>query len=166
MAKATATKNASSDATGAEVSLRGPEFDSAALAAIDSFDAALALVQDTLGAVDVASDELGDGFAILDDKAKLVGVPSLFISWNFNIGDYGEFVSAMVVARNESGAPLKVILNDGSTGIYKQLSDYTAKTSKMGGLFARQGLRRSDYTYTDKDGKTAPATTYYIDQTA
>jgi hypothetical protein len=168
MAKTDAAGNTAEhvDGAGADVVVRGPKYDADRLAAVESFDDAVALAAETVGEIANAADELGDGFAILSDKNKLVGVPCMFLSWNFNLGDYGEFVSAQVVARTESGGVLKVIVNDGGAGIYQQLSDFTAKSNKLGGLFARHGLRRSDYTYKDEKGKDTPATTYYIDQTA
>jgi hypothetical protein len=146
--------------------VRGQFYDTDALLSIDSFDAALSLVQQQLGGI-VSAETLGDGFAVLSkNKDVLCGVPVLFMSWDFNAGDFGEFVSVRAIARREGGALTKVILNDGSTGIYKQLRDFTKQTGKLGGLVARQGLRRSDYDYDDGSGQLKPASTYYIDTTA
>lgn len=148
------------------VALRGPQYDSAALRAIESFDDAVALTQVEMGEIVAADQVIGDGFAIVQDKDTLIGRPLLFMSWTFHSGDYGTFVSAQCAARGESGGVTKCIVNDGSTGIYQQLADYTNQTGKMGGLLARHGLRRSDYTYTDIDGKEKPASTFYIDTSA
>jgi hypothetical protein len=148
------------------IALRGPQYDSNALRAIESFDDAIALTQVEMGEIVAADQVIGDGFAIVTDKDSLIGKPLLFMSWTFHSGDYGTFVSAQCAARNESGGVSKVILNDGSTGVFQQLSDYTNSTDKMGGLLARHGLRRSDYTYTGDDGKEKPASTYYIDTSA
>jgi hypothetical protein len=146
---------------------------------ITSFDDALRVMQEQ-GSVSVADAELGNGFSIADDKVKdrLIGVPLAFLSWNFNAGDYGSaddgsnvFVSAMVVTQ----AGEKFIINDGSTGICKQLQEYTNRTSKTQNLVVRHGLRKSEYRIHKEtkipvargyDGPTEPASTYYIDTSA
>ncbi len=149
-----------------EIVSAGPQYDDEALRAIESFDDAMALAIQTVGDIETADSALGNGFALLDNKATLVGAPSMFLSWTFNNGDFGEFVSAHVVARNESGGGRKVIINDGSTGIYQQLRDYTDRTGRQGGLFVRKGLRQSVYDYTDDKGNKRPATTFYLDTSA
>lgn len=164
------TQDGKSD-EGSSVVLQGPKYDDETLLNIDSFDAAVALVQAEFGGELVAAEEtLGNGFVILngDSKNVLCGVPLVFMGWNFNMGDNGEFVSAQVVARMPGGGMLKAIVNDGSTGIYKQLSEFTSRNNgRMGGMTARGGLTRSDYTYVDdKTGETKPATTYYINTSA
>lgn len=136
-----------------------------ALSGITSFDDALRLLQETYGAdsVAIASDVLGDGFALLDnnDKHKLVGEGFILVNWDFHMGDHGEFVAARLVTANNK----KMVLIDGSTGICKQLSLYTANTGKSAGLYVAKGLRRSDYTY-DDNGTEKAATTYYLDVSA
>lgn len=139
---------------------------------ISSFEDALRLAQEQYGEVEAASSAIGDGFALLttDQKVQLIGVPCVFLSWSFaasEVGERGEFVTVRVVT--EDGR--KVVVNDGSTGIYQQLKDYTTETNgRDGGLIVRRGLRKSDYTYTvteGKDkGKEKAATTYYIDTAA
>lgn len=161
----------------AEVTMRGPRFDDDALLNLASFDAAIALTQTVLGAQVVTADqEIGNGFAILNgnDKDQLCGVPTVFLSWSFNTGDKGEFVSAYAVGRAAGGGVIKAVVNDGGTGIYQQLLVFTQKTAKMGGLVARQGLRKSEYYYNEETKETsnkpepgfAKATTYYIDTAA
>lgn len=144
-----------------EVVVPGKDFNPDELAGIKSFDDALALVKEKMGEsnVKVASEEIGDGFKLLENKDLLSGVQSLFVTWDFHQGDHGEFVSAKVVTVD--GA--KYIVNDGSSGIRDQLMAYTAKHNTQGGLFCAKGLRRSDYKYTDEDGTEKPATTYYLD---
>ena len=149
--------------------VKSSAFNEADLRDVDSFDQAIALVQNTLGSVDVASDVLGDGFALLDtkNKAQLVGVPCVFAEWTFNDGDFGTFVSARVIARTEVGGVRKLIINDGSTGIAETLAKYTKDTGKTGGLLAPRGLRVSEYEYVDpQTGERKPAKTYYIDTSA
>lgn len=144
------------------------------LRGIDSFEAAMRAVTGVLGAEIVdASEELGTGFILLDSKEKgqLVGKACIFLSWNFNTsddvtddaGNPTEFVSAQVVVKvNNAGAIERFIVNDGSTGIYRQLRAYTDRTGRTAGLAAKRGLRRSDYK--TPDGKDA--TTFYIDTSA
>jgi hypothetical protein len=149
-----------------EIVAAGPQYDDAALRAIESFDDAMALAIQTVGDIETADNALGNGFALLDNKTALIGAPSMFLSWTFNAGDFGEFVSVHVVARNESGGARKVIVNDGSTGIFQQLREYTDRTGRQGGLFVRKGLRQSVYEYVDDKGNKRPATTFYLDTSA
>lgn len=158
-------------ADGSTVSVQGPRYDDEVLLSLDSFDAAVALAQQTFGGELVKAEEtLGNGFTILNGEAKnvLCGVPLVFLGWNFNVGDQGEFVSAQVVARMPGGGMLKAIINDGGTGIFKQLGEFTDRNNgQMGGLFARGGLTRSDYKYKDEvTGEERPATTFYINTSA
>ncbi|SRR5712691_97158 len=170
MAKAASTP-------GTEVTFdNGPSFDDTILRDLDSFDAAIALTREKLGAELVpASEVMGNGFIILngDDKIQLVGLPCIFMGWTFNLGDSGEFVSATVVAKSGS-AMIKAIVNDGGTGICAQLREYTRLNSgKQGGLTALHGLRVSRY-FVDGEGQKykeggpgrTAAATFYIDTSA
>lgn len=116
---------------------------------LQSFEQALALTQATHGEIVDASNVLGDGFPVLDNKnkAKLVGVPLLLMDWTFYDGNFGKFVSAIVAVKNEDGTLGRWRLNDGSTGIANDLAKYTEETGKSGGLIVQGGLRASDYTY-------------------
>lgn len=147
-----------------EVAVPGAEFAVEDLAAIGSFSDALKLVADKLGEenVDIASQEIGDGFKLLDNKDQLCGVAFIAVTWGFHMGDHGEFVAMKVVTKDG----LKYIINDGSSGIYEQLIGYSKKKNKQGGLLCEKGLRRSDYKYTDESGEEKPATTYYLDTSA
>lgn len=137
------------------------DYDTDALRGLSDFDAAVALVAAELGAAPVAADEeLGDGFALLDNKDTLCGVPLLFMAWSFHPGDFGEFVSARVAAKQGGGLG-KYIVNDGGTGIYAQLREFTDRTGRMGGLIARRGMRKSEY-----ENEYGPGVTYYIDTSA
>lgn len=137
---------------------------SAQLRSITSFDDALAIMRETYGesAVALASDVLGDGFALTENKDQLCGVGLAFISWSESLGDFGPFVAARVIT--EQGG--KFVITDGSTGIYAQLAAFAQETGRSGGLVAKRGLRRSDYTYSDEKGQERPAKTYYIDTSA
>jgi hypothetical protein len=141
----------------------------AQLSEVSSFDDALRLMEETYGsgAIALASDALGDGFQLLEEKDQLIGVPCAFISWRESLGDFGPFVAARVVTQDNR----KVVIIDGGSGIYQQLSEFSQKFGRDGGLVARKGLRRSDYTYTDVDKVTGqpverPASTHYIDTSA
>lgn len=117
------------------------------LAGINSFDDAIRLAQAKYGTVRNAQD-LGDGFRLAEkeDKFRLCGVPLMLLEWTFRDGDYGDmYVSIHAVAQEASGAISKWIINDGSTGINKQLQEYQGETGMPGGLMVRGGLRASEY---------------------
>lgn len=147
-----------------DVDVIGTGFSTEELASIDSFEAALALVTEKIGEENVvrADAEIGDGFKLLENKDSLIGTPMILVSWDFHMGDHGEFVAAKVVTKDGR----KFIVNDGSSGLRDQLMGFTAKKNQRGGLLCAKGLRRSDYKYTDEDGKEKPATTYYLDTSA
>lgn len=154
-------------AANGEVAVPTTRFDDDALLGIQSFDDAAALLAENDIPVVAADQVIGNGFAIVNDKGFLCGVPMMLLSWHFNSGDNGQFVSINAVCKLPGNTLGKYIINDGSTGIYEQLRKYTEKTSKTAGLIVKRGLRRSDYQYTDKnDGTTKNATTFYLDTSA
>ena len=125
-------------------------FDNETLANIDTFAEAMALAVETFGGVVNAHEDknLGTGFRLTDDedKFRLMGVPLLLLDWRFNPGDYGdEFVSIHAIQQNDDGSATKLVLNDGGSGICRDLKRYTEKTGRKGGLFVRKGLRVSEY---------------------
>lgn len=134
------------------------------LAAIDSFDAVLALVQ-SQGLATANASDLGNGFVLLanKDKPKLVGVSFVILDWRFNDGDHGEFVSMMVLTKDGK----KYIVNDGSSGIYENMKTLTRKLNDGRAVtYVPKGLTQSDYFFdeTQPDGtvKRKPATTFYL----
>jgi len=151
-------------------------FDSSALDTIDSPDEIVRYFTDM--GVDVADNKV-DGIkslAIVESKDSLVDVPFLILTWRFNPGDYGnEFVSAEIMLKDKS----RLVLNDGGTGIAKQLrdlSDYRtahAHPTPFAGRMVSGGLRRSAFWFHEKSGQSAtkrpegdgwaPAQTYYLD---
>lgn len=147
-----------------EIQLPGQNVTTEELANLNSFADALALVAEKIGEdkLGVAAQEIGDGFKLLENKDQLQGVAFLAVAWDFHSGDHGEFVSVKVMTKDGT----KYIINDGSTGIYSQLLDYTQRKGVAGGLLCEKGLRRSDYTYTDDKGQDKPAVTYYLDTSA
>lgn len=123
------------------------------------------------GEVINAATEIGNGFSIMDSEQKnrLCGVPVLFLSWDVNVGDHGLFVSAYVVELDKNGKVVgKWIVNDGSmkSGMGQQLKELTDEKGIKRGLYAPNGLRRSDYTFTNDKGEESPASTYYVDLSA
>jgi hypothetical protein len=154
------------------------------LANVDTFADAMALATQEFGGVVNAHEDknLGTGFRLTDeeDKFRLIGVPLLLLDWRFNPGDFGdEYISIHAVQQNEDGSASKLVLNDGGTGICRDLREYTEKTGRKGGLFVRRGLRVSEYpTIADggpdngkpapKDytGKTGKGKTFYLNFSA
>lgn len=124
-----------------------------------------------------ASQYIGSGFNVLEDKDRLKGVPFWVTDITFNESDTGEFASLeVVVGPDRSGAGsivAKLIINDGGTGIRDQVKQLMENTNgNLGPFFVGKGLRRSDYAKGDPttgfrmgpDGKPLPAgTTYYLD---
>lgn len=144
------------------------------------FEAALALAADIYGGVIDASTELGNGFTLVE-KIDLTGERMVLLHWQFNEGDHGEFASIAAV----TGSQKRIIFNDGSSGVYAQLREFTQEHKRSGGMLAPRGLRANTYdTCPEKKGgcgramgKTlteckncgwegearGSATTYYID---
>lgn len=140
-----------SDATVPEVWGGASHFTREQLTHIESFDDAARLAAQEFGDIVSAheSTALGDGFRVAseDDKMRLIGVPLLLLEWSLRESEYGEgvYVSIKAIQRDESGRAIKWILNDGSTGIARDLQNFTLKTGRSGGLGVRKGLRVSEY---------------------
>lgn len=117
--------------------------------AITSYEEAIALAEAVHGSVIDIAQELGTGFALLEDKGKLEDVEFVLLQWRFNAGDYGGFVSAGLVTITGD----KYIINDGSTGIMSQLMELTQETKRFGGVKVPNGLRASRYTTCPECGK-------------
>lgn len=157
-------------ATSGEIVERTPRaFDSEQLRAVGSFEEALDLAQSYLPKgveTPIASEELGDGFSLLESSEKdiLIGRDMILLDWIFSPGDFDEeFVSIRLVTKQGG----KFIVNDGGTGIRQQLREYTDRTGRMAVLRVEKGLRRSDYTFNDPTtGKPSAASTYYLDTSA
>lgn len=118
---------------------------------ITSIEDALALAADAYGGTISAEElEIGNGFKLLgDDKDRLVGMPFLLLAYTFNEGDFGEFASCLLITDRGD----KVIMNDGSSGIYEQLLDIMKTTDRMGGIHFPRGLRKSTYDTCTECGK-------------
>lgn len=138
-------------------------------AEIDGIDAALAVIESQGITVENISDEVSDGFDLIDDKDVLCGLAILIIGWRTSNGDFGEFVSIRAICKEGAWTGKKVVFNDGSTGIKGQLHKIESKRGLNSlnewvvvPMHADKGLRRSDYTYTDDKGESRPAKTYYF----
>ena len=140
----------------------GLSFTDQQLGQITSIDDALSALADAgLGVSGI--EDFGSGF-VLTDKDQLKGAEMLLLQWRFSEGDFGPFVSVAALTRDGR----RVIFNDGSTGIYKQLRTVTltrlknGETNMQAGLTATNGLKESTYTYEDEKGVKRPASTYYL----
>lgn len=135
------------------------------LQGIETFEDALALMREQYGDTGVitADEVIGNGFALLSNKDHLIGVPFALVKWQFYPGKFANnFVTIMVVTSEGK----KYLVNDGSKGLCAQLEALTETNGRQGGMVARKGLTRSDYTYVDEQGKENPASTYYLDTSA
>ena len=110
----------------------------------------------------------------------IVGVPMMIVNYRFHEGDNGPFVSAVGITKNpvtvEGIETSKVVINDGSTGIFSQLQNIELQrvadgTDEIRPLYCPKGLRKSEYERKDADGapilnertgKPERATTYYL----
>ena len=149
--------------------VKGNSWTEEQLREVTTFEDALRLTEETFGVIAAADEVLGDGFTLLrsDQKDLLTGRPMLLMEWSFYEGDFGgNFAAIRAVVQNPDKSVSRYIFNDGSAGICEQLARYTKRTGITGGLVVRQGLRRSDYTYTDEEGNERPASTYYLDVSA
>lgn len=160
------------DETSTEIDVTAvPKYSDDELLAVSSFEDAYNLAVQYYGQENlVSADEtIGNGFRLLANKDTLIDVPFIALGWRFNPGDFGEFVTMMVVT--EDGR--KFIVNDGSTGLCQQLATYTNSTGRHGGMLVKRGLTRSDYEYEDatlldSEGKPTkrPASTFYLNTSA
>lgn len=126
-----------------------PRVDDMDLRNISSYDEAVALAEAVHGAVLDISEEIGTGFSLLEDKAKLEKVAFVVLTWRFTAGDFGSFASMALVTT----AGDKYIVNDGSTGIHDQLKALSSEKRVFGALRVPNGLRVSDYTTCPACGK-------------
>ena len=105
------------------------------------------------------------------DKGNVIGVPFIIV----DIRTYGEdkwkygvpWVTLLCVTKT----PVKdrqgiernrIVINDGGSGIARQVVGFLERTDRRKGLLVEGGLRVSEYTYTDEKGNELPAKTYYL----
>jgi hypothetical protein len=135
-----------------EVMEQGSKFNEDELRHLGDWDEAMRLAMAVTGEAPLmASEEMGDGFTLIDGdkgKATLIDVPFVLLEWTFRDGDFGTYVSA----RGMTKTGIKFILNDGSTGIAEQLARLTKDKARTSNLVVGKGLRVSEYP-TDVDGQ-------------
>lgn len=115
-------------------------------------------------------------------KDKLVDVPFMIADVRHYNGTYGDAVAVMLITKDpvkygdSEDTDTRFVINDGSTGVYAQVTAMVRRTGRKAGLLCPKGLRSSSYEFqeTDLDGepmidpKTGkpkppiPATTYYV----
>jgi hypothetical protein len=140
-----------------EVAATTPVYTTDQLAAIKSFDDMMKLLADA-GVEATEISEYGDGFSVETDKSSLVNVPFGILDYKFSKkGNFGEFAIVRIVTRDGR----KLILTDGSTGIYAQCQDFQ-KRGRSGGIMCPKGITVSEYDYIDETGKVTPAKTFYF----
>ena len=102
------------------------------------------------------------------DKEEMIGKRCIIMGYRVNAGgDFGTFVSLMAVTEGEVKDTAgrycnKVVINDGSTGIAAQWQQMVDAGLAKVPMLLPNGLRKSEYTYTDPNGEQRPAKTYYI----
>lgn len=105
-----------------------------------------------------AEEFIGDGFELLKDKDQALGNEFLIIDWRFQVDKETnrEYASMRIMT------PLNALyrINDGSTGIYAQLKQFTER-GITGGVRSH-GLRKSEYMHDNGDGTQTKARTYYL----
>lgn len=107
------------------------------------------------------------GAELVRDKGELEGTPFLITRWDHRTDNTtGQmYVSVQCITPENR----KLVFNDGSTGVYAQLSNLEKQIGKRGGVMCRNGLRSSTFTV-DKDGRptkdpaqvSGKATTFYL----
>jgi hypothetical protein len=88
------------------------------------------------------------------DKDALQGVPFVILDWRIMQGNIGEYAFVEIVTKDNTHG----FFTDGGVGITPFLQDVLMRTERRSGLYARRGLRRSDYT----NSVGIEGTTYYI----
>src|SRR3546814_5847675 len=99
------------DETSKEIVTQVPKYGDEELLGIQSFEDAYALAVQYYGQENLvrADETIGNGFRLLANKDTLIDQKFIALAWRFNPGDFGEFVTMMVVT--EDGR--KFIVHDG-----------------------------------------------------
>lgn len=108
-------------------------------------------------------DNYGDGFTLLAsaDKFTLVKVPFVILDHTFRTDkDTGrEYMTIRIV----TGDGRKLVVNDGSVGLFAQGKTIAAKrTNGLAGLVVKEGLTGGEYTTTLPNGEVVKASTFYF----
>lgn len=115
-------------------------------------------------------EEFSGSYPVIRDKRELIAVPFISLEWRFNKGNHREFVSAVVMRRDNSLG----ILNDSGAGIYRQYKEISERTDRQRGpILHKDGLTTSEYWYNHDTGAISrerpndggdwrKATTFYL----
>ena len=135
------------------------------LAEIQTFDDALAVINDVFNGYIVEADKvLGTGFGVADEKAAFIGTAFVILNTDKNVsyrrndeGELLEFWSLHIVTKDGR----KAILNDGGTGIAAQLTELYNRHPELLGkpMLVKRGLRVSNYVHPT----AGPSQTFYLD---
>ena len=136
----------------------------------------LATVEDAIKALGVSDLEAltwdDSPWTVLEDKAKLIGKKFLAVQWKFHESkEYvgSEYVSVYVITQDSLNGETHFVINDGSTGIARQLRELTDNRvdaehkTPYGGALVKGGLKLSEYDRTDEKGTViGKGRTYYL----
>lgn len=141
----------------------------------ESFEDALAYFNANEGIVNIG-DVAGDGYILTRDKEQLVNVPFVVIDWRDVVDDATARMYATIRLITSDGRKYRI--NDGSTGIYQQLTEIRDRHGLSRGIAVAKGLFKSEYLVSndehnygqvvakDYSGKKGPAATYYLNQSS
>lgn len=97
----------------------------------------------------------GDGFVPLDDKSRLVQTPFIIVTAELHDSEaYGKVAVLRVVTEDNK----RYKIRDMSSGIRDQVKTM----ARTGNILCPNGLRVSNYTFTNDQGKEQSASTYYL----
>lgn len=156
-------RDAGASVPAADVMTPLPQYSTEQYREVTTFEQALEMAQASFGML-VTAEDLGDGFVLVkdEDKRSLVGVPMVCLYAQLRTGDLGGYVVTRCVAKGGR----KVVIVDGSTGMYDQLKTYMETHGGRWINIWNKGLRASDYKV-EVETKEGPAlidaTTFYID---
>ncbi|QHC22299.1 hypothetical protein [Streptomyces sp. GS7] len=115
-------------------------------------------------------EEFSNSYPVIKDKRELVGVPFISLEWRFHDGNNSEYVSVVIMRRDNSLA----VFSDGGTGICKQYKELTERIERQRGPIRHDdGLSASEYWYNADTGAISrkqpndggdwrKATTFYL----
>ena len=112
----------------------------------------------------------GSAYMVIE-KEKLVGQPFMIADvriWHSSKFD-SDVASVMLITKTPIDDRDHFVINDGSTGIFEQVTGMIARSGRKSGILCPNGLRASTYTKElidpfepDAPPKQIEATTYYV----
>lgn len=146
------------------ISISSHAFTDEQLREIGSMEDALAIIGGESELVN-AAEFIGDGYAALgkDEKQRLCGVAFLIMKWAMVPGEKSDTGKPFSVLWVLTKSREKLRFTDGSTGVHDQLCEiFDRNEGRVTPMYVPGGLRLSEYDYTDDDGKTSRARTFYL----